>query len=111
QRSIDEFSPDAVLRQHVEVIGGPSLRWCVELLRRGGHGDLLESVQHVRCHYHTRGVLAGPGNFGGRLSRCAARTGRMRPMNANGVPGGGLAKGLAITLRTMTRRSHTQQYP
>lgn len=32
-------------------------------------------------------------------------------MNANGVPGGGLAKGLAITLRTMTRRSHTQQYP
>lgn len=32
-------------------------------------------------------------------------------MSANGVPGGGLAKGLAVTLRTMTRRSHTQQYP
>jgi NADH-quinone oxidoreductase subunit I len=27
------------------------------------------------------------------------------------VPGVGLAKGLAITLKTMTRRSHTQQYP
>jgi NADH-quinone oxidoreductase subunit I len=27
------------------------------------------------------------------------------------VPGGGLARGLAITLRTMTRRSHTRQYP
>ena len=43
--------------------------------------------------------------------RARGRTGRMRPMNANGVPGGGLAKGLAVTLRTMTRRSHTQQYP
>jgi NADH-quinone oxidoreductase subunit I len=32
-------------------------------------------------------------------------------MSANGVPGSGLAKGLAVTLRTMTRRSHTQQYP
>jgi NADH-quinone oxidoreductase subunit I len=28
-----------------------------------------------------------------------------------GVPGGGLARGLAITLRTMTRRAHTVQYP
>src|SRR4028119_1448974 len=28
-----------------------------------------------------------------------------------GVPGGGLAKGLAVTLRTMSRRSVTQQYP
>jgi NADH-quinone oxidoreductase subunit I len=28
-----------------------------------------------------------------------------------GVPGEGLAKGLAVTLKTMTRRSHTQQYP
>ena len=27
------------------------------------------------------------------------------------VPGAGLAKGLAVTLRTMTRRSHTHQYP
>ncbi|WP_424212310.1 NuoI/complex I 23 kDa subunit family protein [Streptomyces sp. BI20] len=27
------------------------------------------------------------------------------------VPGSGLAKGLAVTLRTMTRRSHTAQYP
>ncbi|MDQ6875101.1 MAG: NADH-quinone oxidoreductase subunit I [Actinomycetota bacterium] len=27
------------------------------------------------------------------------------------VPGGGLARGLAITLRTMTKRSHTRQYP
>lgn len=27
------------------------------------------------------------------------------------VPGEGLAKGLAVTLKTMTRRSHTQQYP
>jgi NADH-quinone oxidoreductase subunit I len=27
------------------------------------------------------------------------------------VPGVGLAKGLAVTLRTMTRRSNTQQYP
>jgi NADH-quinone oxidoreductase subunit I len=26
-------------------------------------------------------------------------------------PGGGLARGLAITLRTMTKRSHTRQYP
>jgi NADH-quinone oxidoreductase subunit I len=32
-------------------------------------------------------------------------------MSENGVPGGGLAKGLAVTLKTMTRRSHTQQYP
>ena len=28
-----------------------------------------------------------------------------------GIPGSGLAKGLAVTLRTMTRRSHTAQYP
>src|SRR6266516_6847179 len=28
-----------------------------------------------------------------------------------GVPGSGLANGLAVTLRTMTRRSHTRQYP
>ena len=28
-----------------------------------------------------------------------------------GVPGGGLVKGLAVTLKTMTRRSTTQQYP
>jgi len=27
------------------------------------------------------------------------------------VPGGGLARGLAVTLRTMTRRSATRQYP
>ncbi len=27
------------------------------------------------------------------------------------VPGAGLAKGLAVTFRTLTRRSHTQQYP
>src|SRR5260370_1695099 len=27
------------------------------------------------------------------------------------IPGSGLAKGLAITARTMTRRTHTQQYP
>jgi NADH-quinone oxidoreductase subunit I len=27
------------------------------------------------------------------------------------IPGAGLAKGLAVTLRTMTRRSTTQQYP
>jgi NADH-quinone oxidoreductase subunit I len=29
----------------------------------------------------------------------------------SGIPGAGLAKGLAITLRTMTRRAHTKQYP
>ena len=29
----------------------------------------------------------------------------------NGVPGGGLAKGLAVTLKTMTHRSHTRQFP
>jgi NADH-quinone oxidoreductase subunit I len=29
----------------------------------------------------------------------------------SGVPGMGLARGLAITLRTMTRRAHTRQYP
>src|SRR2546429_9345341 len=29
----------------------------------------------------------------------------------SGVPGSGLAKGLAVTLKTMTRRSTTQQYP
>ncbi len=28
-----------------------------------------------------------------------------------GVPGGGLAKGLAVTFKTMTRRAGTQQYP
>ncbi|WP_458087637.1 NuoI/complex I 23 kDa subunit family protein [Streptomyces malaysiensis] len=28
-----------------------------------------------------------------------------------GIPGSGLAKGLAVTLRTMTRKSHTAQYP
>ncbi|MFS8499604.1 MAG: NADH-quinone oxidoreductase subunit I, partial [Micromonosporaceae bacterium] len=28
-----------------------------------------------------------------------------------GVPGSGLAKGLAVTFGTMTRRSHTRQYP
>ena len=27
------------------------------------------------------------------------------------VPGSGLAKGLAVTLRTMTRRTVTEQYP
>ncbi|MFG2984131.1 NuoI/complex I 23 kDa subunit family protein [Streptomyces sp. NPDC048258] len=27
------------------------------------------------------------------------------------IPGSGLAKGLAVTLRTMTKRSHTAQYP
>src|SRR5213080_1339044 len=29
----------------------------------------------------------------------------------SGVPGSGLAKGLAVTLGTMTRRAHTRQYP
>ena len=29
----------------------------------------------------------------------------------SGVPGSGLARGLAVTLRTMTRRSATRQYP
>src|SRR5881409_1423733 len=29
----------------------------------------------------------------------------------SGVPGSGLAKGLAVTLKTMTRRSTTRQYP
>jgi NADH-quinone oxidoreductase subunit I len=28
-----------------------------------------------------------------------------------GIPGSGLAKGLAVTARTMTRRAHTRQYP
>src|SRR5512138_2295016 len=28
-----------------------------------------------------------------------------------GVPGSGLANGLAVTLKTMTRRAHTRQYP
>jgi NADH-quinone oxidoreductase subunit I len=28
-----------------------------------------------------------------------------------GIPGAGLAKGLAVTLGTMTRRAHTRQYP
>src|SRR5881227_3928453 len=32
-------------------------------------------------------------------------------MVMSGVPGSGLAKGLAVTLRTMTRRSTTRQYP
>src|SRR5256886_13546850 len=29
----------------------------------------------------------------------------------SGVPGSGLAKGLAVTLKTMTHRAHTRQYP
>ena len=29
----------------------------------------------------------------------------------SGIPGSGLARGLAITLRTLTRRAHTRQYP
>ena len=32
-------------------------------------------------------------------------------MNLERIPGAGLAKGLAVTLKTMTRRSHTQHYP
>ncbi|GAA3396556.1 NuoI/complex I 23 kDa subunit family protein [Cryptosporangium minutisporangium] len=28
-----------------------------------------------------------------------------------GIPGAGLAKGLAVTLRTLSRRAHTRQYP
>lgn len=46
----------------------------------------------------------GPAAFPPRRS-CAimGRVGRL--------PGGGLAKGLAVTLRTMTRRSITRQYP
>jgi len=32
-------------------------------------------------------------------------------IHMSGVPGGGLAKGLAVTLKTMTRRAHTHQYP
>lgn len=32
-------------------------------------------------------------------------------MSEGGIPGSGLAKGLAVTLKTMTRRSVTQQYP
>src|SRR5258708_31599619 len=32
-------------------------------------------------------------------------------MGAVALPGSGLAKGLAVTLRTMTRRSITRQYP
>ncbi|MFE9184595.1 NuoI/complex I 23 kDa subunit family protein [Micromonospora haikouensis] len=35
----------------------------------------------------------------------------MGETSGRGVPGAGLAKGLAVTLRTMTRRSTTQQYP
>ncbi|WP_431903936.1 NuoI/complex I 23 kDa subunit family protein [Micromonospora carbonacea] len=35
----------------------------------------------------------------------------MGETSGRGVPGEGLAKGLAVTLRTMTRRSTTQQYP
>jgi NADH-quinone oxidoreductase subunit I len=30
---------------------------------------------------------------------------------SGGVPGSGLAKGLAVTLKTMTKRAHTHQYP
>ncbi|MGQ4359194.1 4Fe-4S binding protein [Streptomyces sp. SAS_272] len=37
----------------------------------------------------------------------AAPSGRPRPS----IPGSGLAKGLAVTLRTMTRKTVTQQYP
>ena len=32
-------------------------------------------------------------------------------MSEGGIPGAGLAKGLAVTLKTMVRRSVTQQYP
>jgi NADH-quinone oxidoreductase subunit I len=32
-------------------------------------------------------------------------------MSEGGFPGAGLAKGLAVTFKTMTRRAHTQQYP
>ena len=32
-------------------------------------------------------------------------------MPAMGVPGAGLARGLAVTLRTLSRRAHTHQYP
>ena len=39
----------------------------------------------------------------------APRPGNMWVMS--GVPGSGLAKGLAVTLKTMTRRSTTRQYP
>lgn len=44
-------------------------------------------------------------------SRTPTTQGRMGGMSERGVPGAGLAKGLAVTLKTMTRRSHTQQYP
>ncbi|MBD2898654.1 NAD(P)H-quinone oxidoreductase subunit I [Actinomadura sp. RB99] len=51
-----------------------------------------------------RPTNAEPAAFHGGVS-CAImlRVGRL--------PGGGLAKGLAVTLRTMTRRSITRQYP
>jgi NADH-quinone oxidoreductase subunit I len=39
----------------------------------------------------------------------AARRGRIGGMNA--VPGQGLVKGLAVTLKTMVSPSHTHQYP
>ncbi|TFE49028.1 NADH-quinone oxidoreductase subunit I [Streptomyces sp. ICN441] len=33
------------------------------------------------------------------------------PPSRSRIPGSGLAKGLAVTLRTMTKRAHTAQYP
>src|ERR1700738_4656714 len=39
------------------------------------------------------------------------RRGRSRVGGMNAVPGQGLVKGLAVTLKTMVSPSHTHQYP
>src|SRR5262245_18418418 len=46
-----------------------------------------------------------------RCSRTPRVRGMMCGMSEGGIPGAGLAKGLAVTLKTMVRRSVTQQYP
>src|SRR5215217_5729606 len=46
-----------------------------------------------------------------QCSRVSAVQGMMCGMSEGGIPGAGLAKGLAVTFKTMTRRATTQQYP
>src|SRR4051794_3483367 len=57
----------------------------------------------MRASHHLDSWGSGVG------SSARGRTQSCRPMAR--LPGSGLANGLAVTLRTMTRRSITRQYP
>ncbi|MBY8873970.1 NADH-quinone oxidoreductase subunit I [Micromonospora sp. PLK6-60] len=64
-----------------------------------------QDERHERAQRANRPALRGEVSRRGRAKRGDGVSER------SGIPGEGLVKGLAVTLKTMTRRSTTQQYP